>query len=40
MATSPHILMCPPDHYAIQYKINPWMNRRDAADRRLAPRSA
>ena len=21
------ILMCPPDHYGIEYEINPWMNR-------------
>jgi N-dimethylarginine dimethylaminohydrolase len=30
--------MCPPDHYGIQYEINPWMHRREAADRRLAAR--
>lgn len=24
---SPRILMCPPDHYGIEYEINPWMNR-------------
>src|SRR5688572_13976774 len=23
----PHILMCPPDHYGIEYEINPWMSR-------------
>lgn len=23
----PRILMCPPDHYGIEYEINPWMNR-------------
>ena len=23
----PSILMCPPDHYGIEYEINPWMNR-------------
>ncbi len=23
----PRILMCPPDHYRIEYEINPWMNR-------------
>ncbi len=22
----PRILMCPPDHYGIEYEINPWMN--------------
>jgi len=24
----PHILMCPPDHFGIEYEINPWMDRR------------
>jgi N-dimethylarginine dimethylaminohydrolase len=23
----PTILMCPPDHYGIEYEINPWMSR-------------
>jgi N-dimethylarginine dimethylaminohydrolase len=23
----PRILMCPPDHYRIEYEINPWMSR-------------
>ncbi|HQX52997.1 MAG TPA: arginine deiminase-related protein [Planctomycetaceae bacterium] len=23
----PRILMCPPDHFGIEYEINPWMNR-------------
>ncbi len=23
----PRILMCPPDHYGIDYEINPWMSR-------------
>src|SRR5436305_10660569 len=27
MATSPRILMCRPDHYGIEYEINPWMSR-------------
>jgi N-dimethylarginine dimethylaminohydrolase len=27
MATTPRILMCPPEHYRIDYEINPWMNR-------------
>lgn len=36
MSSSPHILMCPPDHYGIEYEINPWMRREDSADRRLA----
>jgi N-dimethylarginine dimethylaminohydrolase len=36
MQPSPHILMCPPDYYGIEYEINPWMNRRRAVDRALA----
>jgi N-dimethylarginine dimethylaminohydrolase len=28
--------MCPPDHYGIEYEINPWMNRSLAAVRELA----
>lgn len=28
--------MCPPDHYSIDYEINPWMHRANAADRELA----
>jgi N-dimethylarginine dimethylaminohydrolase len=35
---SPHILMCPPDFYGIEYEINPWMNRDRQADRDLAGR--
>ncbi len=38
MQTTPHILMCPPDYYGIQYEINPWMDRRQPADRDLAAR--
>jgi N-dimethylarginine dimethylaminohydrolase len=30
------ILMCPPDHYGIEYEINPWMSRQRQADRNLA----
>jgi N-dimethylarginine dimethylaminohydrolase len=26
--TTAHFLMCPPDHYGIEYEINPWMDRR------------
>lgn len=33
---SPRILMCPPDHYGIEYEINPWMNRSLGAVRELA----
>jgi N-dimethylarginine dimethylaminohydrolase len=36
MDRQPHILMCPPDHYRIEYEINPWMSRRRACDRELA----
>jgi N-dimethylarginine dimethylaminohydrolase len=34
--TAPRILMCPPDHYGIEYEINPWMNRSLGAVRELA----
>ena len=30
------ILMCPPDHYGIEYEINPWMNRSMGAVRQRA----
>jgi N-dimethylarginine dimethylaminohydrolase len=30
------ILMCPPDHYGIEYEINPWMNRSMGSVRALA----
>jgi N-dimethylarginine dimethylaminohydrolase len=36
MPTTPRILMCPPDHYGIEYEINPWMNRSLGAVRALA----
>jgi N-dimethylarginine dimethylaminohydrolase len=32
----PTILMCPPEHYGIEYEINPWMSRQRPADRRVA----
>src|SRR5262249_6805458 len=32
----PRILMCPPDHFGIEYEINPWMNRQHEADRAQA----
>src|SRR5215831_15233634 len=35
-AKQPQILMCPPDHYGIEYEINPWMSRSRQADRKLA----
>ncbi|MBI5374936.1 MAG: amidinotransferase [Candidatus Schekmanbacteria bacterium] len=30
------ILMCPPDYYAIDYEINPWMHVRNKADQKKA----
>src|SRR5688500_4274969 len=32
----PHILMCPPDYFGIEYEINPWMNRTRQSDQSLA----
>ncbi|MGD9633092.1 MAG: dimethylarginine dimethylaminohydrolase family protein [Pirellulales bacterium] len=32
MPLQPHILMCPPDFYGIEYEINPWMNTERQAD--------
>jgi N-dimethylarginine dimethylaminohydrolase len=34
----PHILMCPPTHYGIEYEINPWMSRARQADHEVATR--
>ena len=34
----PSILMCPPEHYGIQYEINPWMSRLRQSDRPTAQR--
>ncbi len=34
--SQPRILMCPPDHYGIEYEINPWMKRESQADRGVA----
>ncbi len=36
MSSQARILMCPPDHYGIEYEINPWMNRSLGAVRALA----
>jgi len=36
MSPRPHILMCPPDYYGIEYEINPWMSRTRQADQKLA----
>jgi N-dimethylarginine dimethylaminohydrolase len=30
--SAPRILMCPPDHFGIEYEINPWMNVRVGSD--------
>jgi N-dimethylarginine dimethylaminohydrolase len=30
------ILLCPPEHYGIEYEINPWMDRKRGANRSLA----
>jgi N-dimethylarginine dimethylaminohydrolase len=32
MSRAPWILMCPPEHYGIEYEINPWMNRQVGSD--------
>lgn len=32
----PHILMCPPDYYGIEYEINAWMRRSRPSDRAVA----
>ncbi|HVJ55608.1 MAG TPA: ornithine--oxo-acid transaminase [Aliidongia sp.] len=26
VSTGPHLVMCPPEHYAVSYRINPWMD--------------
>lgn len=36
MSDRPHILMCRPDFYGIEYEINPWMNRERQVDHDLA----
>src|SRR3984893_17066773 len=30
------ILMCPPDHFGVEYEINPWMNIHNEVDQPLA----
>jgi N-dimethylarginine dimethylaminohydrolase len=35
-ASQPHILMCPPDFYGIQYEINPWMDMSRQAEHSVA----
>lgn len=34
----PSFLMCPPDHYGVEYEINPWMSLRRNAVRETAKR--
>lgn len=34
--SAPRILMCPPDHYGIEYEINPWMSRARGSSPALA----
>jgi N-dimethylarginine dimethylaminohydrolase len=34
----PWVLMCPADHYGIEYEINPWMSRSRRADKSRADR--
>ncbi len=36
MQHAPHILMCPPDYYGIEYEINPWMSTERQVDHALA----
>lgn len=38
MKNQPHILMCPPTYFCIEYEINPWMSRARQADHALAER--
>lgn len=35
-ATTRRYLMCPPEHFAVTYSINPWMDPADPVDRDLA----
>ena len=32
----PELLLCPPDHYGIEYEINPWMSRARGAEAAVA----
>lgn len=36
MSPKPHILMCPPDFYGIEYEINAWMSRARPAESAVA----
>src|SRR5512142_3173967 len=35
-AAARRVLLCPPEHYGIEYEINPWMKRSQKADPALA----
>ena len=37
-ASTPRILMCPPDYFGIEYEINPWMNVKVGSDTERARR--
>lgn len=37
-STQPRVLMCPPDHYGIEYEINPWMSTSRGSDSELSRR--
>jgi N-dimethylarginine dimethylaminohydrolase len=36
VADKPRILMCPPDHFGVEYEINPWMSVARGVDRARA----
>lgn len=36
MAPAPHILMCPPTYFGVEYEINPWMDCRREVDHQRA----
>ncbi len=38
MSSQPHILMCPPEYFGVEYEINPWMNCERGVDHELAVR--
>lgn len=33
---TPHVLMCPPDYFGVEYEINAWMNQQRKVDHALA----
>lgn len=38
MDRTPHVLMCPPEYFGIEYEINPWMSRSRSCDHDVAER--